>query len=444
MQYETDNDEVIVDFKKVFKIIDYRKSLITKVFLTFMLIFIVLYFISPKVYKTDADLYVKKTNNTNIAEINPYVIESMSNLAGGVAGMLTGGMAGLQNEIEIMKSPLVMDNVIKENNLRYNKGNKKGELISTRDFLKNNLSIKNEKGSNIISIKYKSLSAKQSYNVVNSIINNYQKVSEEFNLRKAISDKNLLQVSYEETNKDLNKKLSLLEHAPALPETAMSSLGPLAALRGHARSASGAIGSIQSQIVKGKKSEISLEQDVEKLKFVKEKLEWSKLIEQMSKDKSNVIILKAPEIKRDFEQSSPKLWLNLLLGAIFGLIASIITVIFAEIKDDKLTYSNLGNNVLYDVENNLDDLKALLLTKSKNNILFVTFGGFKTDLFKKLDGFTNIKSIAAGLSPQQINEISNSDNIIFAGKIGESPKKLYYQMKTICTEAQKRLYAEII
>ena len=128
------DEELNIDFKKIFFILFYRKNLIFKTFIIVLVFFIALTFILPKKYKTDADLYINKSNNTNLAELNPYIISSLTG-GEGISGMLNAMGGGLQNEIEIIKSPLVIDNVIKENNLRYKNGRKKGELISTLYFI---------------------------------------------------------------------------------------------------------------------------------------------------------------------------------------------------------------------------------------------------------------------------------------------------------------------
>lgn len=441
MQNEIENDELIIDFKKIFRILNHRKLLIAKISISFILFFVILTFIIPKKYETDADIYINKSTNTNLADINPYVISS----SGGeeFPGLPGATADNLQNEIEIMKSPLIMDKVIKENNLRYKKGKKKGELLSTKDFLKKNISIEIKKGSNVISISCKSKNPVLSYNVVNSIISNYQKVNEEINLKKATNDKKLLESSYEETTKTLNQKLYALKNTDTAPVSSMTGIGMLAVLKKHNKTVSDAMSSIQSQVAEGQKSQIAVDQEVEKLKLVKSKLEWANLVEKMSKDTTNVIILKYPEIKRGFEQSNPKLLNNLILGIIFAIFASAAAVIFAEKTDKTLTYSELSDKVIYDAEKNLDDLKVLLLANPKENFSFVTFNGFKEEILKGLDSFNNFKIIKADINQKIIDEILNSNKLIFAAKISQTSKKLYQQIKRICIEKKGLIHTEI-
>lgn len=444
MQKELDDEELVIDYKKLFNILSYRKNLAIKIIvLTTVIVGLISLFL-PKKYDTSADIYVSKTSNTNLAELNPYIIASMTNGFGGLSSMFGPGMGGLQDEIEIMKSPLVMDNVIRENNLKYKKGPKKGEFISTQMFLKKNIAIENKKGSNIISISYKSKDPLLAYNVVNSIIKNYQKVNEEINTKKTVKDKKLLENSYAETSNKLNQKLNAMEHTNALPDTAMNGIGMLAALKGHSRAIGSAVGSVQSQMIQGQKSQIAVDQEVEKLKLVKTKLEWTNLVEKMAKDTTNTIILKQPEVKNKFESSEPKLLVNLFLGLLLGLFASIIAVVFAEKADKNLTYSELGDNVIYDIQKNFDDLKILLLSKAKDNISMIIFDGVRPEVFQNLSEFNNLKVIRADITPTTINEILYSDKLILAAKIGKTPKKMYQQIKNACAEINKPICFEIV
>ena len=137
-----------------------------------------------------------------------------------------------------------------------------------------------------------------------------------------------------------------------LPSTAVSGSGGLAALSSISKSAQKAMSGIQGQYVSGVKSEMRLREDAEKVAALSSKLEWAKLVDQMS-ESSKVIVLKEPRQLQEYEQASPKLFTNILLGIVFGVIASLIAVIFAENTDKKLTYSMLGENIIYNLENDL-------------------------------------------------------------------------------------------
>lgn len=441
MANEQENDEIVIDFKKIFQIINYRKQLILKTFILSIIIFSFLALILPKKYKVEADIYVNKTNTTNLSDINPFVLSSLG--VNGAMGFLGAGNNTLQNEIEIIKSPLVLNNVIQKNNLRYKWGRKRGEYLTVKSFLKKNISIENKEETNVITITYISKDPLTAYNVVNSIITDYQRVNTEINTKKASGDKKLLQSSYVDTSKSVNQKLAVMKQSGVLPPNAIAGLGTLSLAGRYNRVLRGAIGGVAGQAVEGQKNQIAVDQEVGKMNMIKEKLEWTSLVEQMSKNASNVIVLKQPELKRHFEYYTPKLWINLILGIVFAIPASLMAVIWSEHRDKKLTYSSLGEKIIYDIENNIEDLKVIALSNNNEELLFLTFEGFSVEDFKDINLLSNLKIVQAELTSQCINIIKSSKKIIFAGKIGKTPKKTYERIKNICIESDKKIYLEV-
>ena len=110
------DEELTIDLKKIFFAIWSRKELIIKTFAGVFAFFVLMTFIAPKKYLVDADLYINKSNSTNLVDINPYAIEELG-AGGGMAALMSSG-GSLTNELELMKSPLVIDKVIKENDIR--------------------------------------------------------------------------------------------------------------------------------------------------------------------------------------------------------------------------------------------------------------------------------------------------------------------------------------
>ena len=106
-------------------------------------------YIMPKKWEVDADLYINKSNNSNFVDLNPYAIAELG-ASGGMSALMTGG-GSLTNELELMQSPLVIDKVIKENDIRFKKlfgifkTVKTGQLITTDKFLKRGISFENKK-----------------------------------------------------------------------------------------------------------------------------------------------------------------------------------------------------------------------------------------------------------------------------------------------------------
>lgn len=435
------DEELTIDLKKILLTIWNRKFLLAKVFISVLIFFIILTFILPKKYLVESDLYINKANNSNIAEINPYVLSEMS--GGGMATMLTGNNSQIANELELMQSPLVIDNVIRENNLVYKKifgifpNKKEGEFITTKAFLKKNISFENKKGTNVITITYKNKKPEVAYNVVASIITNYIALNKQINSEKSKSDKKIIQAEYDKIKSNLNKKI---QNSEAMPADG-SGIGQVSIMSAFSSSASSAIGALKSQLKSSKKSQIEVSEEATKMAELSKKLEWATLVEQMS-DTSKVLVLKEPQKLRPFENSSPKLLINIILGIVFGFIASLVALIYAEMTDKKLSYSMLSDNALYDLKNNIDELKLLLLANQDKRLALVTFG----DLTYEIDikGFNNITSLDADISNEFINGINRSDEVILFVEIGKTDSKLYKQTKELLSNINKNILKEVL
>lgn len=435
------DEELTIDLKKIFLTIWNRKFLLAKVFISVLIFFIILTFILPKKYLVESDLYINKANNSNIAEINPYVLSEMS--GGGMATMLTGNNSQIANELELMQSPLVIDNVIRENNLVYKKifgifpNKKEGEFITTKAFLKKNISFENKKGTNVITITYKNKKPEVAYNVVASIITNYIALNKQINSEKSKSDKKIIQAEYDKIKSNLNKKI---QNSEAMPADG-SGIGQVSIMSAFSSSASSAIGALKSQLKSSKKSQIEVSEEATKMAELSKKLEWATLVEQMS-DTSKVIVLKEPQKLRPFENSSPKLLINIILGLVFGFIASLVAIIYAEMTDKKLSYSMLSDNALYDLKNNIDELKLLLFANQDKRLALVTFGDLPYEI--DIKGFNNITSLDADISNEFINGINRSDEVILFVEIGKTDSKLYKQTKELLSNINKNILKEVL
>lgn len=439
------DEELTIDLKKIFFVLWNKKYLIIKIFFTILVLFITLTFILPKKYSVESDLYINKANSSNMMEINPYAIEELGG-AGGVAALMAGGGGTLINEMELIQSPLVIDKVIRENNLVYKKrwgiipNKKEGEFISTKAFLKKNISFENKKGTNVLSIEYKNKDPELAYNVVNSIINNYIELHKQLNSDKAKSDQKILEAEYNRAKQVLNQKVNTMS---GLPEQSMMSTGNLAAMGAFSNSAQRALSTLKGQVVSGERSRIEVTEEAAKVANLSSKLEWAKMVDKMS-DSSKVLVIKEPQKLRDFEYSSPKLLINILLGIVFGFIASLFAVIFAEITDKKLTYSMLGENIIYDLENDFSDLKLLLLANKDKNISLVCFENIPENIIPQLQSFRNIHLIKADISGEFVESVKNSAEVIIFATVGKTNSKLYKQIKTMLMEMNKKVAQEVL
>ena len=334
-----------LDIKKILLALWTRKKLILKIFSIVLVLFILSTYISTKIWKVEADLYINKSNNTNMAEINPYFIEEVG-MGSGLAAMLAGGSGNLLNELELLESPRVIDKVIRENNLRFKPlfgfipTIKTGQYLTSDKFLKSKkLKIEIKKGTSVVSISYKHKDKELAYNVVTSLISNYVELRKELMSKKSKSDTKILESEYNKVKAELDAKIKTVS---GLPATAMTGSGQLAAMSAFSNSARSAISNLQGQFIAGEKSKIAVTEEAEKLTQLSSKLQWAKLVESMS-DSSKVVLLKEPLPPKDWEYVSPKLLINIILGIVFGAIASLFAVMIAEMRDKKLSYSMLGD-----------------------------------------------------------------------------------------------------
>ena len=439
------DEELTIDFKKIFFALWSRKFLISKVFLLVLLFFILLTFISPKKYKVDADLYINKANGTNMMEINPYAIEELGAMGGGMAALMSGG-GGLTNELELIQSPLVIDKVIRENDLRFKKflgifpTKKTGEYLTTKAFLKKNISFENKKGTNVVTIEYKSKDPELAYNVVSSIITNYIELHKELHSEKSKSDKKIIENQYNIAKKSFDEKV---KKADGLPEQALAMSGNISAMSAFSQSAQQALSNLKGQVIQGEKAKLALTEEASKVASLSSKLEWAKMVEEMS-DSSKVLVLKEPQKLRDFEYASPKLLINILLGIVFGAIAALFAVIFAENADKKLTYTMLGDNIIYNIDNDFSDLKLLLLANQDKKIATVCFENIPGNIEEQLKAYRNLSLVKADISNEFVQSVKNSDEILIFATIGNTNSKFYKQIKTMLTEMNKKVALECL
>lgn len=433
------DEELTIDFKKIFFAIWNRKFLIAKVFIVVLTFFVLMSFILPKKYTVDTDLYINKSNNSNMAEINPFVIEDLNS---GIS--LGASNSFINNEIEIMKSPLVIDKVIQENDIRVKKlfgiikTKKYGQYVKADKFIKK-LNIENKKGTNVVSISYKSKDKDLAYGVIDSIIRNYIILHQELNTDKSKSDKKIIETEYKKAKADLDKKMNSVR---GLPQSAMAGAGNLAAMSAFSNSAQKAISNLQGQYVAGERSKMELTEDAERVSELAKKLQWAKLVDSMS-DSSNVVILKEPRKLQDYEQTSPKLFTNILLGIVFGVIAALFAVIFVENTDKKLTYSMLGDNIIYDFEKDFIDLKSILLA-NKNLVSLIMFDKPDEQLINELSKFKNINFVKADISEEFENGVQNSSKVIILLSVGKTNSKEYKRIKEFLDKLNKEILVEVL
>ena len=438
-------EEINIDFKKIWMILWSRKDIIIKVFLGILVFFIIMTFVQPKKYKVESDIYINKSNNTNLVDINPYAIEELGT-GGGMAALMSGSSGNLTDELEIMQSPLVIDKVIRDNDLKIKKkwgiipNRKEGEYISTKAFLKKNISIENKKGTNVVTIEYKAKKPDLAYNVVCSIISNYIEVSKQLHSEKARSDTKVLETEYNKVKADLNKQI---QKTQGLPQTAITGTGSLAAMSAFSKSAGMAISSIQSQYASGAKSQAELQEETQKMTQIATKLQWAKMVEEMS-DSSKVLVIKEPVPLRDFEYASPKLLTNIILGIIFGVIASLFAVICLELTDKKLSYSKLGDSIIYNDKRSIFNIQKFLVYHKNRDITCIVFDNPNQNIINLLSEFKNLNIVKATISTGFVDCIEQNNSVILLSRIGQTDVEMYKSTKEALKIYNKQILTEIL
>ncbi|MBR6127110.1 hypothetical protein IKQ21_05435 [bacterium] len=434
--YNELDEDININYLKIWKIICSRKKILLKVFCLVLIFFILLTFIVPKKYKVTADLYINKSNSSNMLEVNPYALDEAS------SPMLSMGTdKAINNEIELMKSELVLDKVIRENGLVYKKkfgfipNKKEGEFLTAEAFYKKGkvLKIENTKNTNVVTIEYKHKKPEISYGVVSSLISNYIELHKELNTEKSKSDMKLLESEYTKIRENLEKNIN---KSVGLPVQSMTGIGNLSAMSAFSRSASEAIGNIKGQYLAGEKSQIAVSEERQKLTQLATKLEWAKMVEQMS-DSSKVLVLKEPKQLRPFENTSPKLIINVILGVILGALSSIFALIYVEITDKKLAYSKISNNVIYNGLENVDSIKAEILGYDPDKILLISLVQLPQDFINNVQTLSNAKVVYANLTKDFLQEISSSKKIMIISKIQVTSTDLYKKIESIIEKQNK-------
>ena len=436
------DEDLNINIEKLWKTIWSRRVLLIKIFCSVLAFFILLTFIMPKKYKVTADLYINKSNNSNLMEVNPYVLDEASGPA-----ISMGVDKAINNEIELMKSELVLDKVIRDNNIIYKKkfgilpNKKEGEYLTAEAFYNKGkkLKIENTKNTNVITIQYKAGKPELAYGVVSSLITHYIELHKELNTEKSKSDTKLLEAEYKKIKENLDKSIS---KASGLPAQSMTGIGNLSAMSAFSRSASSAIGNIRSQYITGEKSQIAVSEESQKLTHLATKLEWAKMVEQMS-DSSKVLVLKEPKQLRPFEKSSPKLLMNIILGCIFGGLASLIALIFVEQKSEKLTYSMLTNKTLFDAIDKAKKIENKCYGFNPQKVLVLSFVQLPMAFINRFQALPNVSIAFYNDTREYIDKISAADKIILISKIDITDAELYKDVRDIIKDQNKDIIYDV-
>jgi hypothetical protein len=165
---------------------------------------------------------------------------------------------------------------------------------------------------------------------------------------------------------------------------------------------------------------------------------------QRSSTKDSTVVLKAPRILKDYEQASPKLFTNIILGIVFGVIASLIALIFKEVTDKKLAYSMLGDNIIYNSEKDFINLKRILLTNQDKKITLVAFEQLPASLLDKLKDYKNLNMVQADISNDFVNGVEKASEVVLFASVNKTDAELYKQVKQMINEMNKNILKEVL
>lgn len=450
MEDNFNNSELIIDFNKILKIILSRKKLIALCFTVIILLTIIITGFLPKKYTTESKLLINKSSSTNLGDINPFVVSEMSTQGGGMAALMGTAGNSLGNEVEVIKSSLVLDNVIRENDLKFTEGPRKGEYMPAEALLTDNLTIEIVKASNVISIAYKSTDPKLSYGIVNSIINNYKEVHQSLNSKKSSSDKMFLKKAYLEAKASRDAKIQQLKQLKN-QSSSRENIGnyPIFSLAGTVNNnLAKEIRSANKLSVDIKKLENDTMLEEEKFATLKNKYDWSSLSETMSKNATNITILKKPEMLRPFENTEPNLKTNIFLASLLAIAFSSLTVFVVEKKSRNITFSDMDLNtrIIKDILKNIEKEKSLMLLNNVKSIALISFldklsSQQYQNFFKNEFSATNTNLLLSEESSPLENKIADikaADSVIIIAKLNHSSRESFQNIKTLCKESGKK------
>ena len=450
---EIENTEITINFNKIWNIIRHRKLWIFLCFTVVIFSTTALTLVTPKKYLSSAELLINKSNSTNLTEINPFLISTFTSDKGGLGSMLAGN-SGIAVEMELIKSPLVLDPVIRENGLKYEDGREKGEYISAKDLLDQSLSIEGLQDSGKIVISYKSKKPKLAYNVVSSVITNYRGINEKINSKKAIQDSEFLKNVYFKAKKDFDQKFGAIKSDASVTQTG-SDINYIM-LGKYDKRIENQLKNMNMSGMDNQKISAEFDQEKDNLRTLKQKYEWSLLVKNISKDTTNINVIKNPDIPKSFEYSEPKLSVNLLISILLSFTLSFIMLIKLENSDKKLSYINIDDKFIlikreddirtYDIEkeiilNKIPLLGIISLTDDKN-ITAKFIENLKTKLDENKIDFS-ITSVSDSLNAH-ITNMEKSKNLILILEVGSTDIKLYEQIKSLSKKLNINILSEFV
>lgn len=450
-KFSTETDEIVIDFNKIFKIFLYRKNLVIICYVIMIIFSIAMTFIMPKKYISETKLLIDKTNSTNLAAINPFLVASADMTSQSFSNLLKGGGGTLVNEIEIIKSPLVLNNVIKENDLKYAKGPQEGEYINPRKLSESSsFKVENLPETNVITISYKAEDPEKARQVVVSTVKSYIDVTTTLNSKKAFSDKTFIETKFAEAQKKLDEKIKKLQSETSFTTIPLENPGLVSLYN---RKLSQDLNVISKTNIDYEKLKNEAMLELEYIKVLKEKFEWINMLEKMAQNVTNVTVLQEPELKRPEEYSEPSLLINIILGLVASGFLTVISLFLAEIYSKKLTYSDFDENTVYINLKTPDLLQIntkLHMQKVDKFIVVPLIDNNKLTSLKQNQDFAFLDKKGEVILPdnvkteQNLDKISQAKYVIFLTEPGSVYKDLYKTILGVLKSINKNNYYTVV
>ena len=104
----------------------------------------------------------------------------------------------------------------------------------------------------------------------------------------------------------------------------------------------------------------------------------------------------------------------------------------------------LGDNIIYNLEEDFSDLKLLLLANADKRMSIITFEDIPNNILSKFENIRNINFVKADISNEFVNNIAASDKVILIASVGKTNSKFYKQIKSMLGEMNKNIISEAI
>ena len=136
--------------------------------------------------------------------------------------------------------------------------------------------------------------------------------------------------------------------------------------------------------------------------------------------------------------------MNIILGMVFRTMASLFVLIPTEIRDKKLSFSKLDENIIYNDNNNFLNIHKLLLENKDQNLSCIIFDNPDRQIADLLNRFKNLDLIKADISEKLMDSINKAKAVILFAKIGKTDAFLYKNIKEIVKRKNKPILQEVL